>query len=272
VPRSLFPGKNPEDTLERLVRDGLSYLEQKKYLDQLHITGQTVLAPIEVAFQPQSWSAPERQILYPFVEPILMRIDGRKPLSEALADANLTRRAYVIGVYNLVLEGLAVVSEPEPDTDDEGERVNLPPWVVTRLQQDNPDLSQAIVDMVIWVDRVKCWMYQVDADFTKILDEVSERAENEAPEEDFFAQLSQGDIDYQGPLFGEAAIPGGTARSAADPAQPAAAANSQGETEQSVAKKPMTGAEYYGRMTAPPPDEPQPSQSAAKKLPPSIEF
>ena len=52
------------------------------------------------------------------------------------------------------------------------QEMQLPNWVVARLKQENDDISQAIIDMVIWVDRVKCWMYQTDADFTQISDEI----------------------------------------------------------------------------------------------------
>lgn len=207
VQRSLSPGQNQDHSLERLIREGVLYLEQKKYLDQLEISGQTVLLPTDAAFQPQTWASPARAIIYSLVEPILTRIDGRRTLAEALSDTSLTRRAFVGGVYNLLSHGLAVVQLPDPFGDAEGERVDLPPWVVARLKQDNPDLSQSIVDMVIWVDRVKCWMYQVDADFTRILDEVALHEDVEAPDEDFFADLQRDDVEVDGPLFGEPMIP-----------------------------------------------------------------
>jgi len=207
VPRSLIPSRHQEHTMERLVRDGIGYLEQKKYLDQMQISGQTVLIPTDMALQPQTWLPPGRSVIYRIVEPILTRIDGRRTLAEALADANLTRRSFVAGVYNLLAGGFALVREPEPDFDEHGERVNLPPWVVARLKQDNPDLSQAIVDLVIWVDRVKCWMYQVDADFSRIIEAVNLEEEIESTEEDFFAQLEQGEFDSEEPFFGESLIP-----------------------------------------------------------------
>lgn len=49
------------------------------------------------------------------------------------------------------------------------QQIDLPDWVAARLRQDNQDLSRSIVDMVIWVDRVKCWMYQTDADLALVL-------------------------------------------------------------------------------------------------------
>jgi hypothetical protein len=51
--------------------------------------------------------------------------------------------------------------------------IDLPDWVVARLKQDNPDLNQAIVDMVVWADRVKIWMYQSDAELEKITGELA---------------------------------------------------------------------------------------------------
>jgi hypothetical protein len=44
--------------------------------------------------------------------------------------------------------------------------------VEARLKQDNPDISKAIVDMVIWADRVKCWLYQADSDLLNLAEEI----------------------------------------------------------------------------------------------------
>jgi hypothetical protein len=46
--------------------------------------------------------------------------------------------------------------------------IELPEWVVARLLLENKDLSQAIVDLVVWADRVKCWLYQADAELEDI--------------------------------------------------------------------------------------------------------
>jgi hypothetical protein len=51
--------------------------------------------------------------------------------------------------------------------------LNLPDWVIARLKQDNPDISAAIVDMVIWADRVKCWLYQTDSDLAAIIEDLA---------------------------------------------------------------------------------------------------
>lgn len=62
--------------------------------------------------------------------------------------------------------------------------LNLPDWVIARLKQDNPDVGAAIVDMVIWVDRVKCWLYQTDFDLAAVISDLSAEsgdAENESP-------------------------------------------------------------------------------------------
>ncbi len=67
--------------------------------------------------------------------------------------------------------------EAAPASAAKGNQVDLPDWVVARLKQDNEDLSRSIVDMVIWVDRVKCWMYQADAYFERILIELQKEQE-----------------------------------------------------------------------------------------------
>lgn len=52
--------------------------------------------------------------------------------------------------------------------------IDLPDWVRARLKQDNSNIAQAITDMVIWADRLKCWIYQADADMTNILARLQE--------------------------------------------------------------------------------------------------
>ncbi len=152
IPRS-FPTDEP---LDRILREGCNYLDQKKYLDQLRINGQTILRPTGSARQSSDL-------------PLLDRLDGQRTLAQALSDANMSRRAYIQAVYRLLNDGLVVV---ETQSSEAADRVDLPGWVVARLKQDNPDLSQAIVDLVIWVDRVKCWMYQTDADLERIIEDM----------------------------------------------------------------------------------------------------
>lgn len=86
------------------------------------------------------------------------------------------------------------------------EHIQLPDWVVARLRQDNSDIAQAIVDMVVWADRVKCWMFQADADFERIKN-LLERNPKARPEEDDFYKESRpaagSSDDYDGPLYGE---------------------------------------------------------------------
>jgi len=159
IPRT-FPTDEPMD---RLLREGVAYLEQKKYLDQLRINGQTILKPTPVARGTRAL-------------PLLDRLDGRKTLAQALSDANLSRREYIRAVHKLLSDGLAVVVEPI----SQGDQVDLPGWVVARLKQDNPELSQAIVDMVVWVDRVKCWLYQTDADMARIIEDLGANLEEPA--------------------------------------------------------------------------------------------
>lgn len=155
IPRSF----SADEPVDKLLREGVAYLEEKKYLDQLRINAQTVLKPTAAA--QNAADLPELSLL-------LKKLDGKKTLGQALSDANLTRRQYVNALYYLLSEGLVVVCEPAL----QGDQVELPGWVVSRLKQDNPNLSQAIVDMVIWVDRIKCWMYQADADLERIIDEL----------------------------------------------------------------------------------------------------
>ena len=204
IPRSLSI-QNPEDSFERLMREGINYLDQKKYLEQLRITGDTILSGTERIKELVAAAAgnPRVGAALAMVQPVIDRLDGQKTLSIALADLPYSRRAYVQAVSILLAEGLAVVVEkPMPQ---EGETIDLPPWVLARLQQDNANLSQAIVDMVIWVDRVKCWMYQADSDFAKMLEHLNVASSTIGHDEDFFADIDNSLNEFQGTLFGESA-------------------------------------------------------------------
>ncbi|MDZ4837713.1 MAG: DUF4388 domain-containing protein [Candidatus Melainabacteria bacterium] len=154
---------DPDQSFERLLKDGMSYQEAKHYLDAFNITPKSILKPTgtAVSFAKQVLSMPG-----------LERLDGKSTLAEALADLHLSKREYVRTVSSWMMDGIADVAEPVLLEDMD--HVDLPAWVVSRLKQDNPDISQAIVDMVIWVDRVKCWMFQVDVDFYKIRKQIEQ--------------------------------------------------------------------------------------------------
>jgi hypothetical protein len=190
----------PEEATERLLREGMAYVDQKKYLDQLRISGQTILKPTEQA-------RGASKDLLAITAPLLERLDGRMTLAQALADSTMTRRQYVQSVFACLVEGLVVVVEAAVQPNQE--QISLPPWVIARLRQDNVNISQSIIDLVIWVDRVKCWMYQVDSDFGRIISELAKTEETFDSDEDFFKELSQDGADYQGPFFGES-MPGGS--------------------------------------------------------------
>jgi hypothetical protein len=153
---SINPAKYDETT-DKLLKEGQLYAEQKRFLDQLRITGQTVLSPAKDA---RSGKLPQSALL------LLGEIDGMQPLTAILSRLALSRKEQIQSLASLLTEGFCVVVEAqEPESM---EQTSLPDWVVARLRQDNPDISQAIVDMVVWVDRVKCWMFQADSDFEKI--------------------------------------------------------------------------------------------------------
>jgi hypothetical protein len=206
APRTLNPSE-PEDSLDRLLREGLSYLEQKKYLEQLRITGDTVLSMTDRIREltVQAKSNARLAAALKMISPITQRIDGETSLGVALKELQLSRRAYAQSLAIILAEGLAVVVE-KPITE-KGESIDLPAWVIARLKQDDADLTQSIIDMVIWVDRVKCWMYQADVDFARILENLTGTAAAMWHDDEFFRELNSGALDYQGPLFGESAVP-----------------------------------------------------------------
>lgn len=148
------------EPIERIVREGLAYAEHKKFLDQLRISSRTVLRAIASASHVAN-------------DPLLSKLDGVTPLGELAPGLRLSKRLYTASLHKILASGLAVVVEAQAPGDDE---IALPDWVVSRLKQDNPDLSQAIVEMVIWVDRIKCWMYQADADIERLVEQLETSA------------------------------------------------------------------------------------------------
>lgn len=190
-----IPGTfSPKEPLEKILTEGKEYVEQKKYVDRLGITGKTILRLTPAADEADDVD-----------NPLLDLIDGKKTLYRILGKLNLSRRAYINSVHQLLSKGLAAIdtlaapdevgmlpqslqtktsfaSLPKPQaavplSSLQGEsNINLPEWVVARLLLDNTDLSQAIVDLVIWADRVKCWLYQADAELEGIVGKLEESA------------------------------------------------------------------------------------------------
>ncbi len=194
--RSISPEK-PDDSTDKLIREGQQYAEQKRFLDQLRISGQSVLSPVKDA-RGQKLPDQARQLLAAF--------DGRQPLSAILARLTLTRRQQIQSLSALLSEGLCVVVEAQGE--ESMEQTHLPDWVVARLRQDNPDISQAIVDMVVWTDRVKCWMFQADADFERIKNLLEKNPKTRITDDDFYKEpqakgAAAADNEYDGPLYGE---------------------------------------------------------------------
>jgi hypothetical protein len=194
-----IPGTfSPKEPLEKILTEGKEYVEQKKYVDRLGITGKTILR-----LTPAAEDADDVD------NPLLDLIDGKKTLYRILGKLNLSRRTYINSVYELVSKGLAAI-DTLAAPDDVGalspaiqtktsfgqmaksqlgqplssqslssqptSNINLPDWVVARLLLDNADLSQAIVDLVIWADRVKCWLYQADAELEGFVGKLEESA------------------------------------------------------------------------------------------------
>jgi Domain of unknown function (DUF4388) len=154
--------KDPQETIESLLRDGIAYSEQQEFLEQMNVDGSTVFSLVlDSSKNLEKYDEDVKAVFHLF--------NGRKPLSDILNTASKPRRIIVDAVYNLIVDQLITVHGKVSDRS--GEPVDLPEWVVQRLKQDNPDVSKAIVDMVIWADRLKCWLYQADTDFQWILKE-----------------------------------------------------------------------------------------------------
>lgn len=174
TPRSL----SPDEPLERLLKEGSSYQEALRYLEQLRISSRTV-------FQSADKNADDF---------FLARMDGKTPLGVLVQSLGLTRSQYILKLQSLVASGRALVVEPPRESD----KIELPEWVRSRLRQDNPDVSQAIVDLVIWADRIKCWLYQTDVDLQRVIASLDPNAVmEEAPPEQVYEQQEQPQVSAQ---------------------------------------------------------------------------
>jgi hypothetical protein len=156
VPRSTGFDSQGEG-FDRMLREGLLYAQDKNYLTELGITARSVLR--------LSRSGQEELEAGSHLVGV-DKLDGVRTLADALAPLGLSRREFVHTVAYWLSSGIV---ESAPTGSRGANHVELPDWVVARLKQDNDDMSRAIVDMVIWVDRVKCWMYQADADLDRIM-------------------------------------------------------------------------------------------------------
>lgn len=155
----------PEETFDRLLKEGLNYLEDQQLLKNMGVDFDSVLVS-------KVSSGKYDEVIK--IHPGLDRLDGIRSVGDAMASLDLTRRELVHTIASWLSEGFA---EPMHQTVAmHHNQVMLPDWVVARLKQDSDDLSSAIVEMVIWVDRVKCWMYQADADLERILEEARKNA------------------------------------------------------------------------------------------------
>lgn len=146
-----------EEPADKILKEGAAYAEAKRYLDQLRIGPSTIL------------KATGKQSAKP--NALLDLLDGRRTIDDVTESLGYTRFDTVRLLQEIVVEGRALVVE-EPG--GRNEQIVLPEWVISRLKQDNADVSQSIVQMVIWVDRIKCWMYQADADLDRLVGTLEE--------------------------------------------------------------------------------------------------
>jgi hypothetical protein len=144
------------DTIENLIKSATRYVEQNALLTRQNIQDKTVLKRTSNLEEVPEGDAKR----------LFDVLDGNLPLSQALTKAQLAGSAAVDAIHQLLSRGMVENMDGAPMP--KGQTINLPDWVSARLRQDNHDLSQAIVDMVIWIDRVKCWMYQADADLQAV--------------------------------------------------------------------------------------------------------
>jgi len=160
-------------TLEYILKEGMHYVESKKFLEDIGVSMHSILKPIE-----------KTKKIHP---PEMSLLDGKKTLQDALGPLNLSKSMFVTTVADWIMDELAEPvslgankaeavnqSDTVPGQNQRSgelkdvESIRLPPWVVARLRQENSNISKAIENMVVWTDRAKIWLYQLEGDFGKI--------------------------------------------------------------------------------------------------------
>ena len=161
VPRSL----SSEESLETVLEEGLSFREATHYLEQLGIRASTVFQSNDLSGQ----------------DPFLEKMDGKTRLKDIVLSSGLSRSKCVVRLKQLLASGKAIVVEKQEQED----KIQLPDWVVSRLKQDNPDITQSIVQLVIWADRIKCWLYQADVELQQIINTIDSPESSTASESEY---------------------------------------------------------------------------------------
>ncbi len=151
-----------DEPLEKLLKEGLAFQDSLRYLEQLRVNARTIF----------------RQSRSEKSDAFLSCFDGTNSLADVVRILSLSRSEYVPLLHKALVDGKLVVSE----TAQKAGEIKLPDWVILRLKQENLDVSQAIVDLVVWADRVKCWLYQADVDMHRIITKFDEGEEQNEPE------------------------------------------------------------------------------------------
>ncbi|MBY0359514.1 MAG: DUF4388 domain-containing protein [Candidatus Obscuribacterales bacterium] len=142
---------SPDESLDKIMREGMACVEAKEYLSALGISKNTILKPL--IYQ----DGADNQLL--------AVLDGKRNLAKAIDELGWVEHEWMPALHAVLKEQQIVIVEPVYESGP----LKLPDWVISRLQQDNPDVSQAIIDLVIWSDRIKCWLYQADADLERVI-------------------------------------------------------------------------------------------------------
>ena len=194
---------SPDEPLERLLKEGLAYQEALSYLERLRINSRTVFKATDNTGDTM----------------LLPKMDGRTALGDIVQRQGLSRSQYAPRLQQLISAGKVIVVEAPTDLSS----IQLPDWVISRLKQDNPDVSQSIVDLVIWADRIKCWLYQVDVDLSRVIGALEE---DDSAESEQLQEPDRESFQPRDPESELGSVPG--ASSEPDPApSPAAEAESQ---------------------------------------------
>ncbi len=197
-----FPLRINMDTAS-IIQTGVEYVKRRVFLDEIGITVNSVLIPTSQAYNLLSDS---NDALLKFV---IAKLNGINNIAQAFEELNLSLAQLIDLLYNLISQKLVVAIDPSENSQAFNSET-LPPWVNEKLSEINPNINQAVIDLIIWSDRAKDILINIEKDLKLTIDDLSKRLEidNVSNDEGLESVL---DLDFNTlgqPLFGEFGQPG----------------------------------------------------------------
>ncbi len=197
-----FPLRINMDTAS-IIQTGVEYVKRRVFLDEIGITVNSVLIPTSQAYNLLSDS---NDALLKFV---IAKLNGINNIAQAFEELNLSLAQLIDLLYNLISQKLVVAIDPSENSQAFNSET-LPPWVNEKLSEINPNINQAVIDLIIWSDRAKDILINIEKDLKLTIDDLSKSLEidNVSNDEGLESVLDLDSNTLGQPLFGEFGQPG----------------------------------------------------------------